>query len=199
MSLTEHLSRRAILAGAAAVPALAGPTALASAAEIGVPDSELRRLWSEYSALAAADDALLLKYTPARAAYDAEEPPCPEDVSPGAHFTNCRPLWLKHGLDELVDKRHSIDTAMRDTIAAILSTKTEGLFGVAVKLSALPDGAREDTEDWKETTAVVLEDIDRLLGSDFGARFCEIYDPSDLNRTWEREEDEAEEREAVQS
>jgi hypothetical protein len=84
-----NLSRRAILAGAAAVPALAGPTALASATEISGPDKELRRLWSEYSALAAADDVLLSRYTPARASYDAEEPPCPEDVSPGNHFRDC--------------------------------------------------------------------------------------------------------------
>jgi hypothetical protein len=196
----ENLSRRAILAGATvpAVAALAGP-AVAATAEIGGPDKELRRLWSEYSALAAADDALLSRYTPARAAYDAEESPCPEDVSPGNHFRDCQPLWDKHGLDELVDQRNSLDTAMREKIAVILNTEAEGLFGIAVKLSALPDCAREDTEDWTEATAVVLEDIDRLLGSDFGARFCEIYDPSDLNRTWEREEDEAEEREAVQS
>ena len=83
----ENLSRRVILAGAATAPALALPAvALASAAEVSGPDKELRRLWSEYSALAAADDALLLKYTPARAAYDAEEPPCPEDVLSGTHF-----------------------------------------------------------------------------------------------------------------
>jgi hypothetical protein len=195
----ENLSRRAILAGAAASPTLAVPAIATAGTGIAGPDQELRRLWFEYSALVAADEAVEAKYTPGHAAFDAESPPCPEDVSPGRHFRDCQGLWRKHGLDELSSERNSIDTAMRDKIAVILNTKAEGLYGIAVKLSALPDCAREDTEDWKETTAVVLEDIDRLLGSDFGARFCEICDPSDLNRTWEREEDEAEEREAVQS
>jgi hypothetical protein len=90
-----------------------------------------------------------------------------------------------------MDARNSFDTAMREKIAIILSTQAEGLFGIAVKLSALPDCAHHDTQDWTEATAVVLEDIDRLLGSDFAARFYEIYDPSDCNRTWEPEEDEA--------
>ena len=83
---------------------------------------------------------------------------------------------------------------MRNTIAAILSTKAEGLFGVAVKLSALPEGARHgDEADIVEAVAGVLEDIDRLLGSDFSPRFNEICDPGDCNRTWQGED------EAVQS
>ncbi len=185
-----NLSRRALVAGAASVPALALPAvAIASAAEVSGPDKELRRLWSEYSALAAADDALLLKYTPARAAYDAEQPPCPEDVSLATHLENCEPLWRKHGLDELTNKRNSIDIAMRKLIAAILSARAEGMFGVAVKLSAQPAGAHYgDSEDFAEAIAGALEDIDCLLGSQFSARFNEIYEPLDYNRTWQDEE-----------
>jgi hypothetical protein len=194
----QNLSRRAILAGATAAPALALPSMGAATETITGPDRELRRLWSEYLTLIAADDAVMAKYTPAHTAYEAELPPCPEGVLPGDHLRAHESLWRKHGLDKLWDQRNSIDTAQRETIAAILSTKAEGLFGIAVKLSAMPDGAQYDQEDWTEATAVVLDDIDRLLGTDFGTRFCEIYEPGDLNRTWEPDEREDED-EAVQS
>jgi hypothetical protein len=173
-------------------PALAVPAVAAT--EISGSDRELRRLWSEYLAIVPALEALEAEYAPARAAFDAEMPPCPVDVRMGDHFEANQWLWRKHGLDELSDKRHSIDTAIRETIAAILGTRAEGLFGLAVKLSALPVGEYEEAGyDLVEASALVLEDIDRLLGSNFGARFGEIYDPHYCNRDFEAEEDEDEE------
>ena len=44
---------------------------------------------------------------------------------------------------------------------------------------------------------MILEDIDCLLGSDFSARFNEVYEPGDCNRTWQGEEEEEDEAEAA--
>jgi hypothetical protein len=169
---------------------------LASAAtEMSGQDRELRRLWAKYLALAADTAAVRSKIEPARAAYDAEEPPCPEGVLPGTHYENHRWLWRKHGLDELFAKLNSVDRAARETIAEILNTKAEGLFGIAVKLSAQStDRLSHAKEDYAESVAVALEDIDRLLGSDeFSARFHEAYDVPDHNRTYEHIEDDEDE------
>jgi hypothetical protein len=182
----ENLSRRALVAGVASVPALAIP---ASADE--PVDAELRGLWSEYLAVLAADEVSDTNYQRARAAYDAEEPPCPEGVLLGHHFENCRWLWRKHRLDELTDKCTSTDAAIRLTVAAILRARPQSLFGIAVKLSALPLHAEDDAQDSFETIGSVLEDIDRLVGSTFGTRFAEKYEVVPLNRDWQPEPEES--------
>jgi hypothetical protein len=91
-----NLSRRHLVATAAALPALAVPavagTTLALSPE-GDGDAVLLRLWSEYLARAAAHTAAQKEMEPARALYDAEEPPCPDDVLPGHHFEDNQWLW----------------------------------------------------------------------------------------------------------
>jgi hypothetical protein len=160
-------SRRAILAGiAAAVPAASAVASIASNA-----DAELRRLWSEYLKQSAAFDAASEKMKSARAAFDAELPPCPDDVLPGDHWSAHRWLWEKHGLEALNNAWNAEYSAMLGTITTILQTKVEGLAGIGVKLAALP--ADCDGQDCKEAVASVLEDIDRLLGSDFTRNFAE--------------------------
>jgi hypothetical protein len=135
--------------------------------------------------------AAIERFQRARAAYDAEEPPCPEGVLLGHHFENCRWLWRKHRLDELTDKCTSTDAAIRLTVAAILRARPQSLFGIAVKLSALPLHAEDDAQDSFETIGSVLEDIDRLVGSTFGTRFAEKYEVVPLNRDWQPEPEES--------
>ena len=176
------LTRRAILAGAASVPALALPAvapAVPSPAPISArpalpmldegtaSDKKLRRLWSRYLKQVADYQAACQKYGPARAAFDAELPPCPEDVVPGDHWQAHQWLWSKRGLDPLCDAWNAAYDAVGKTVKAIQRTKAESLFGVGVKLTALPMEYEE--EDCKDAMKSTLDDIDRLLGSDFAA------------------------------
>ena len=50
---------------------------------------------------------------------------------------------------------------MRETIAMIRQSKADGLFGIGVK----PNDC--DQVDYEDAVASVIDDIDRLLGSDF--------------------------------
>jgi hypothetical protein len=125
------------------------------------------------STLAAAYDAVRKKYIPARAAHDAEMPPCPDDVLPGDHWREYRWLWDKHGLEPLWDAISEADKGMSDVIEKMLKTEATGLFGIGVKLAALPNhlklaGGRScDPDDYIEPVASVLSDINRLIGTDF--------------------------------
>jgi hypothetical protein len=174
--MSTKLNRRALMAGAAAVP-LASATAVA-----GQGDADLRRLWSEYLVHADTYAAAREKLAPVRAAFDAELPPCPDDVLPCHHWQDHQWLWHKHGLDPLTDAWNAADSAMRKTIAAIiLATEATGLFGIGVKLAA----GWLDPEDQQDAIAAALGDIDRLLGSGFAERFADRLEES------AREEDSA--------
>jgi hypothetical protein len=159
-------SRRAILAGASVLATVAAVAPIAARkAATASDDAELRRLWSEYLKHADAYAAAREKYEPVRAAFDAELPPCPNGVVPGTHLHAHAWLWHKHGLDTLCEAWYAPDFAMREMIPTILHTEAEGLYGIGVKLAALPN--HFDTEDLDDAIAAVLGDIDRLLGSDF--------------------------------
>ena len=114
------------------------------------------------------------KYKPVRAVFEAELPPCPDDVVFGDHWFAHNWLWRKHGLDQLRDAWNDAGSAMCETVEAILQTEAAGLFGVGVKLAALPD--KPDPEDYEDAVAAVLNDIDRLLGSDFAARAASLME-----------------------
>ena len=113
-------------------------TAAALAALSPAQDVELRLLWSEYLVHADAHAAAQEKQKPARAAFDAEFPPCPDDVLPGEHWRAHNWLWRKHGLDHLSDAWNAAGSAMCETAETILQTEAAGLFGIGVKLAALP-------------------------------------------------------------
>lgn len=167
-------TRRAVLAGATALPALAAP---AFASHAG--DSRLRELWAQYLDHLAAYLAAHLAIAMPRAAYDAEEPPCPPDVSPGHHSEACRPLWQKHDLDRLYDAWSAAAERINETVEAIRKEQAEGLFGVGVKLAALPgDGnARDPAPDHEEAILSALSEIDRLIGTTFVSSFSvHVYD-----------------------
>jgi hypothetical protein len=164
----SSLSRRHLVTTAATLPALAMP-AVAGTAHASLPegdgDAALLRLWSEYLARADAHTAAQNEMEPARALYDAEEPPCPADVLPGHHWEACQWLWKKHGLDALSDAWNNAGEAMEETIEAIRDTEASGLLGVLVKFLALPPDAEQP--DYEEAYDSALTDINRLLGSNF--------------------------------
>src|SRR5208282_2212071 len=127
-------SRRTLVTSAAALPLVGLPVGVIADGN----DEALRRLWSEYRAKTAAEDAAHKKMKPVRAAFDAEYPPCPDEVRPGDHWHAHEWLWKQHGLDVLSAAWNDADAEVRETIATIQSTKAKGLFGVGVKLAALP-------------------------------------------------------------
>jgi hypothetical protein len=171
----SKLSRRSIVASAAALPALAVP-AVALATSQPDDDAVLRHLWSEYLVHSAAYAAADKVYRPARAAFDADFPPCPDGVLPGHHWDNHNWLWNKHGLEPLWFAATAADDAMRNTVEKILETDATGLFGIGVKLAAFGNGGKfaelpsqYAVEDYEEAVDSVLSDINRLIGSDFVA------------------------------
>jgi hypothetical protein len=171
-----NLSRRHLVTTAAALPALAMPagaiagTTLALSPE-GDGDAVLLRLWSEYVAQAEACAAARAKYEPARALYDAEEPPCPDDVLAGHHWDPNQWLWRKHGLDALSDAWNDACEATGETIEEIRDAEATGLLGILVKFLALPPDT--EAEDYEESYVSALTDIDRLFGSGFaGAAYA---------------------------
>jgi hypothetical protein len=190
MSTMKKVSRRAIISGATAIP-LASVATLASEGSALGGDSELRRLWAEYLKQADAHAAAWGKYNSVRAVFDAELPPCPDDVFPGHHWQAHEGLWHRCGLEPLWETINVTDSAMRDTIAAILHTEAEGLFGIGVKLAAMPRD--RDQQDYEDAIVAVQQDIDRLLGSHFAAMtsmFALAADAADEDEDKDEDEDE---------
>ena len=136
-------------------------------------DAVLRDLWSEY--LSCADECAAAEdnYALARNAYDTELPPCPDDVRPGDHSRAHKWLWNNHGLEVLNHAANDTHERLRGVVEKILKAEATGLFGIGVKLAALPptaflDGSGGlDPEDHVDAIASVLNDINRLIGTDF--------------------------------
>jgi hypothetical protein len=188
---TTTTSRRSVLAGIAAAPALAAPVLAGDAGDV-----RLRELWAQYLDQVAAERAAHFAIVLPRAAYDAEEPPCPPNVVLGDHLAACRPLWEKHGLDRLYAAWSAAIDRMGETAEAIREQEAEGLFGIGVKLAALPaaGNARDSAPDHEEAILSALSEIDRLIGTSFVASFSVHIPRYDVAA----DEDEAEEM-AVQS
>jgi hypothetical protein len=161
------LSRRTLVSSAAALPALAVPAVAASA-----PDNELRRLWSEYLDRLAEYDTMDEKVSVARAAYDAELPPCPDNVVAYDHWRAFKWLWDKYGLDPLCDAWNEASNRVDETVEAIQRAPAESLFGIGVKLTAL--ATQHEEWDLQEATQATLTDIDRLIGGDFSRASAQI-------------------------
>lgn len=165
---TNRIDRRQALIIVAAVPAavaLAAAPALASAGA----DTELRRLWAKYLAqlrvMKLADEA---KREP-RAAFDAECPPCPDDVLPGVHWGSkpVRALWRKHGLEVLYRAAEREHPKLIRLTKAIRKAKAETLFGIGVKLSV---SEHFEEFDIVEGADDARREIGRLIGYDFVAK-----------------------------
>jgi hypothetical protein len=160
------LCRRSLITSAAA---LAVPAVAVAASG---SDVVLRDLWSDYLECAAACDAAEDSYALARDAYETKLPPCPDDVHPIDHRRAHKWLWNKHGL-EVLNHAANAHERMHGVVEKILNAEATGLFGIGVKLAALPptvflDGSGDlDPEDYIEAIASVLNDINRLIGTDF--------------------------------
>jgi len=88
-------------------------------------------------------------------------------------------LWKKHGLEALYVARDTVYSAMlHETIPAILRTKAEGLFGIGVKLAAMPTDD-VDGDDYAAAVMSVQKDIDRLLGTNFADHAIEFSEGAD--------------------
>jgi hypothetical protein len=66
----------------------------------------------------------------------------PGPLSPVDHFQAHRWLRDKHGLDTLTDAVS--DTRLHDAVKKILTAEASSLFGIGVKLAALPSGIHLD-------------------------------------------------------
>ena len=84
-----------------------------------------------------------------------------------------RELWNEYELDSLSHAAEQAHTRLDEAVKKILKAKATGLFGIGVKLAALPatiflDGTENhDPEDYIPAIASVLDDINRLIGTDF--------------------------------
>ena len=187
--MTQTTTRRAVLAGIATAPALSAP-ALAS----HVGDPRLRELWAQYLEYLAVELAAHAATESARAAYDAEEPPCPPNVLDW-HSPAHRSLWEKHGLDRLYDAWNDAGERTDATVKAILEQEAEGLFGVGAKLAALPTQEGQDSSyEHERAIRSALTDIDRLIGTTFLAAFALTSNTSvddDIDEDDDDDEDEA--------
>jgi hypothetical protein len=167
--MSKH-TRRAVLAGIAAAPALAAPALAAHAGN----DVRLRELWAQYLEKFAAERAIDAAIVPTRAAYDAEE----VGGAAANHLSEAnQPLWIKHGLDRLYEDWNAAGELVEEIVEAILEEEAEGLFGIGVKLAALPaDGnCRDPAHDHEDAIISALTEIDRLIGSTFVSSFKVLH------------------------
>jgi hypothetical protein len=162
-------SRRGGDTAPAAAAALSG-LAPSGAGQSG--DAELRRLFDQYRVASAAYEAAETAASAAREKYEAGKPDVPDDMSIHTRHEapECRALWIKHGVDVTYDAWNRAHEASFAVIEKIRRTPAEGLFGVGVKLAALPSEDDEIAiEDYEEAVASALTNIDRLIGSSFTA------------------------------
>ena len=119
---TKHTSRRAILAGAAAVL----PASVAAALPVE-GDHELRRLWAEYLARAANEETARAAMSPVRDALDAELPPLDHERWDERQKEFDR-LWIKHGLEPrtLGGNVWILARASDDTVSVTVADDGEG-------------------------------------------------------------------------
>jgi hypothetical protein len=115
-------------------------------------------------------EAVCAAYESAREAYDAEEPPCPPDLPPAEHWEQLWPLREKHGVNRMYDALKPTHERTYDIRQNILKQPAEGLFGIGVKLAAM-ELEYPAVQDFEDTIRSVLGDIDRMIGTDFLARF----------------------------
>src|SRR5438045_275246 len=123
--MSEHPTRRNMLATIATGAVGASVAALPALAASRAADAPLLRLWEQYVGHARAHAAAEVAYRPAREAFDPAMPPFPSDVLPGHHWEAVQPLWRSYGLDDLTDAWQQASERARATIAAIQATAAE--------------------------------------------------------------------------
>jgi hypothetical protein len=154
----------AALAVAAAVPT--GALANAPAAKTAqAEDAELRALWEQYLGQIRIYEKVDRAADKARAAYEAELPPCPEGVYLTDHYYAHRSLWQKHRLSPLCDATECEFQKLARLVKAIRKAKAESLFGIGVKLSVTE--AEPEECDFKDARTDALRTISALTGVNF--------------------------------
>jgi hypothetical protein len=130
----------------------------------------LRELWAQYLEKLTAEKAIHAAIVPARAAYDAEK-------VRGDHDSKAnRLIWERYGLDRLHDAWNEANERTEETVQAILEEEAEGLFGIVVKIAALPDGdCRDPAHDHEDAIVSALTEIDRLISSTFVSSFSVLH------------------------
>lgn len=185
--MTTTTSRRAILAGAAALPALAASITAAAAVPAAVfqapsidPDAELRRLWAQYCAELEEYAAAASVYDPRRAALDQIMEPFYGAATNGyaawggwdawrdAYDAAFKKAWRKHKVGGPWRTMQKIDKRCRATMREIRAIEARTPFGIGIKLAVLPpDRGDLDQEDYIEALQSALPDLDKLCGSTF--------------------------------
>jgi hypothetical protein len=145
--MSTLITRRALVASTAAIPAIALPAVAAPA-----PDNELRRLWSEYLDRLPEFKITGERHSAVRAAYDAQEPPCPDE--------------MLSGREAAYDAWNAAAERVMEIGDAMQQIQAESLFGIGAQLTAL--AVRYDGFDLTLAVHTTLVRIDRLIGSDFG-------------------------------
>jgi hypothetical protein len=133
-------------------------------------EAKLRELWAQYLERVEACDRAYAAMRPARAAFDAQVPPCPEHMLPGEYWAAQQPLWLKHNLEELSTAWTVASDERRMIRERILAERADGLFAIGAKLAALAWND-PDKQHHEEAIASVLGDIDRMIGTEFASVF----------------------------
>ena len=179
----------ASLASAAAVPS---PSIAAQAA----PDQELRHLLATYLAALEQVDRAEEKHQPIRNAYDDEFDRWREqekrEISSG-EMSNL--LWEKHNLKETWEPLCEAYRKTRQIIEEIRAVPAETMFGVTVKLLALPKNglAATEPEDLWQAIEAAIKDVDRITGAKFAKmlpRWRHWIDDSDRAEGGEQEVEE---------
>lgn len=189
---TLHTTRRAVLAGITATPALvasivaaAAPALASSPVLIPDPDAELRRLWDQYCAELAAYDEAEEVHRPRRAALDRDMEPLYAAVKShraddaydawggwqgwrDACDAATKKLWRKHKVGGPWRSMNRCSDRCRKTVRAIRAIEARTLFGIGIKLAAFPAFNHElDREDYVEALQSALPDLDKLCGGTF--------------------------------
>lgn len=192
---SRHTSRRALLAGIVATPALAASiVAAASTPALALqpvltpddPDAELRRLWTQYC-------AELDAFTAARAVHDPRRAALNRDLEPFYNLSRnpiegvdryfpwggwegwhaamrvaFKKAWRKHKVGGPWRSANRCSDRCLRTIKAIRAIEARTPFGIGIKLAALPVRRDElDREDYVEALQSALPDLDKLCGSAF--------------------------------
>lgn len=156
------LSRRSLVTSAAALPALSVP-----AAAVTDGDQKLRQLWAKYLSQVATERAVYEKFRLARAAYKDAAPPRPDGVDYGHHYDTLLPLRVHYGVERLYDAWNAVAEPVCETIKEIQAIEADTLFGIGVKLAAVPHF--DDPQVSASAAIAALEDIDRSLGTGFAS------------------------------
>lgn len=168
-------SRRAVIAASAA---LAAGTAVNLAAIVAKAegDAELRALWAEYQSQVPIVESTYANYKRARDPFEVEMPRADEIPDWDERTAEWNRLWTKHGLEPLNDAWNRASDRLTATVGRIQAAKATTLFGIAVKLVALPlSNFSPDDCDYDDAVRSTVSDLDTLLGTtEFSAAYVAV-------------------------